>query len=115
MAGSAAAELPPERDHRSTRRQQRIDAAIRSLAEHGLAPRTAGRAAGAAGLSQGIVTFSFGGKQALLEATPMAVDASGRFDLAGVKHTCRALLASVLPSRFSPIADPDTAASSRDT
>ena len=219
MAGSAAARLPLEGDHRSTRRQQLLDAAITSIAEHGLARTTVARVAEAAGLSQGILSFYFEGKQALLlatleyvesefervrqdamrraaktpeaqleaiiestfdpsicnpryvavwdafwgeararedysrvcsaheaayleetielfreiaepeldaealgtaffhllESTPKAVDASGRFDLEGVEHTCRAFLASVFPSRFSPIANPNTRASSKDT
>jgi TetR/AcrR family transcriptional repressor of bet genes len=219
MAGSAAARLPLEGDHRSTRRQQLIDAAIGSIAEHGLARTTVARVAEAAGLSQGIVSFYFEGKQALLlatleyvesefgrvrrdamrraaktpeaqleaiiestfdpsicnpryvavwdafwgeararkdykrvcsaheaayreetielfreiaeseldaealgtaffhllESTPEGVDASGRFDLEGVKHTCRAFLTSVFPSRFPPIANPNTRASSKDT
>ena len=219
MEGSTAARLPLKEDHRSTRRQELIDAAIASIAEHGLVGTTVARVAKAAGLSQGIVSFYFDGKRALLlatleyvesefervrrvatgpaektpeaqleaiiestfdpsicnpryvavwdafwgeararedynrassaheaayleetielfreiaepeldaealgtaffhllESTPEAVDTSGRFDLEGVKHTCRAFLASVFPSRFSPIANPNTRASSKHT
>jgi len=219
VEGSTAARLPLKEDHRSTRRQELIDAAIASIAEHGLVGTTVARVAKAAGLSQGIVSFYFDGKQALLlatleyvesefervrreatgtaektpeaqleaiiestfdpsicnpryiavwdafwgeaharadyqrvcsaheaayleetiglfreiaepeldtealgtaffhllESTPEAVGASGRFDLEGVKRTCRAFLASVFPSRFSPIANPNTRASSKDT
>ena len=35
MEGSTAARLPLKEDHRSTRRQELIDAAIASIAEHG--------------------------------------------------------------------------------
>jgi len=36
----------------------------------------------------------------LLEARPQTRGRSGRFDLEGIKHTCRAFLATVFPSRF---------------
>jgi TetR/AcrR family transcriptional repressor of bet genes len=36
----------------------------------------------------------------LLDSTPEAFDGSGRFDLEGFKHICRAFLASVFPARF---------------
>ena len=65
MAESAAAasKLPGEGRHRSARRQELIDAAITSIAEHGLARTTVARVAEAAGLSQGILSFYFDGKQ----------------------------------------------------
>ncbi len=69
MKGSAAARLLQEEDHRSARRQQLIDAAMSSIAEHGLANTTVARVAEAAGLSQGIMNFYFESKQALLIAT----------------------------------------------
>jgi len=51
VTGSVSAKLPPEGDHRSTRHQQLINAAISSIAEHGLAHTTVARVAEAAGLS----------------------------------------------------------------
>jgi TetR/AcrR family transcriptional repressor of bet genes len=38
----------------------------------------------------------------LLESRPRTLGRSKRFDLEGIKHTCRAFLASVFPARFSP-------------
>jgi len=61
--------LTQEEDHRATRRQQLIEATMRSIANHGLARTTVARVAEKAGLSQGIMNFYFEGKQALLLAT----------------------------------------------
>jgi TetR/AcrR family transcriptional repressor of bet genes len=69
VTGSAAVRLPREGDHTDFRRQQLIDAAMSSIAEHGLANTTVARVAEAAGLSQGIVNFYFESKQELLIAT----------------------------------------------
>ena len=51
------------------RRQQLIDATIRTIAQFGYSDTTVGRIAKDAGLSVGIISHYFGGKQALLEAT----------------------------------------------
>ncbi|MEX0300363.1 MAG: transcriptional regulator BetI [Kordiimonas sp.] len=51
------------------RRQQLIDATIRTIARVGYADTTVGRIAKDASLSVGIISHYFGGKQALLEAT----------------------------------------------
>ncbi len=69
VTGSATVRLPREGDHTDFRRQQLIDAAMSSIAEHGLANTTVSRVAAAAGLSQGIVNFYFENKRALLMAT----------------------------------------------
>ena len=69
MTGSATVRLPREGDHTDFRRQQLIDAAMSSIAEHGIANTTVSRVAEAAGLSQGIVNFYFENKRALLMAT----------------------------------------------
>ena len=69
MTHSAAARLSQEEDHRGARRQQLIEAAMRSIAKYGLAHTTVARVAEEAGLSQGIMNFYFDGKQALLLAT----------------------------------------------
>ncbi|TNE66134.1 MAG: transcriptional regulator BetI [Alphaproteobacteria bacterium] len=50
------------------RRQQLIDATIRTIARVGYSDATVGRIARDAGLSTGIISHYFGGKQALLEA-----------------------------------------------
>jgi TetR/AcrR family transcriptional repressor of bet genes len=69
VTGSATVRLPREGDHTDFRRQQLIDAAMSSIAEHGLANTTVSRVAEAAGLSKGIVNFYFENKRALLMAT----------------------------------------------
>jgi TetR/AcrR family transcriptional repressor of bet genes len=69
VTGSATVRLPREGDHTDFRRQQLVDAAMSSIAEHGLANTTVSRVAEAAGLSQGIVNFYFENKRALLVAT----------------------------------------------
>ncbi len=69
MTNSAAKRLSLEEDHRGARRQQLIEATMRSIAEHGIAHTTVARVAEKAGLSQGIMNFYFEGKQALLLAT----------------------------------------------
>lgn len=51
------------------RRQQLIDATIKTIATVGYSDTTVGRIAKEAGLSVGIISHYFGGKQALLEAT----------------------------------------------
>ncbi|MDH5306119.1 MAG: Rieske 2Fe-2S domain-containing protein [Myxococcales bacterium] len=51
------------------RRRELVEAAISSIAEHGLSGTTVAKVAQAAGLSPGIVNFYFQGKDALLLAT----------------------------------------------
>lgn len=51
------------------RRQQLIDATLESVACYGLHGTTINTISGIAGLSSGIISHYFGGKQALLEAT----------------------------------------------
>ncbi|WP_339857727.1 choline-responsive transcriptional repressor BetI [Thalassospira alkalitolerans] len=51
------------------RRRQLIDATIETIHRHGFADTTISRIAGAAGMSSGIISHYFGGKNALLEAT----------------------------------------------
>jgi len=69
VTNPAAATRSQEEDHRGTRRQQLIEAAMRSIAKYGVARTTVARVAEEAGLSQGIMNFYFEGKQALLLAT----------------------------------------------
>ncbi|UKV16781.1 transcriptional regulator BetI [Thalassospiraceae bacterium SW-3-3] len=51
------------------RRRQLIDATIETIHRFGFADTTISRIAGAAGMSSGIISHYFGGKNALLEAT----------------------------------------------
>ncbi|MCC9623082.1 transcriptional regulator BetI [Thalassospira sp. MA62] len=51
------------------RRRQLIDATIETIHRHGFADTTIARIAKAAGMSSGIISHYFGGKNALLEAT----------------------------------------------
>jgi len=51
------------------RRQQLIDATIESVAELGLQGTTINSISKKAGLSSGIISHYFGGKQGLIEAT----------------------------------------------
>ena len=51
------------------RRRQLIDATIETIHRHGFADTTIARIANAAGMSSGIISHYFGGKNALLEAT----------------------------------------------
>ncbi|MDP5255007.1 MULTISPECIES: transcriptional regulator BetI [unclassified Vibrio] len=51
------------------RRQQLIDATLQSVAEHGFDATTINKISKRAGLSSGIISHYFGGKEALIEAT----------------------------------------------
>ncbi len=108
MAGSAAAasELPGEGRHRSARRQELIDAAIASIAEHGLSRTTVARVAEAAGLSQGLLSFYFDGKQALLLATLEHVESQfervRRTAMARARTAPEWQLDAIIESTFDP-------------
>ncbi len=106
MRDSAAARLAQEEDHRSARRQQLIDAAMSSIAEHGLANTTVARVAEAAGLSQGIVNFYFENKRALLMATLEYVESEFQRVRRGAKRsaakTPEAQLDAIIEANFDP-------------
>ncbi len=106
MTPSATVRLSQEEDHRGTRRQQLIDAAMRSIAEHGLARTTVARVAEAAGLSQGIMNFYFDGKQALLLATLEYVESEfqrvRREKKRGAAETAEAQLDAIIEATFDP-------------
>jgi len=101
-----SAKLPPEGNHRGARRQQLIDAAITSIAEHGLARTTVSHVATAAGLSQGIVNFYFGAKQGLLMATLEYVqsefDRVRRDAMKRAAKTPEAQLDAIIEATFDP-------------
>jgi TetR/AcrR family transcriptional repressor of bet genes len=59
----------PKRGMQPIRRQQLIDATIATIEAHGFAETTIARISQRAGLSAGIVSHYFGGKNALLAAT----------------------------------------------
>ena len=61
--------MGPRGDVRAIRREQLIDATMRTIARHGFARTTMAHVAKAAGLSQGIVNFYFKTKEALLYET----------------------------------------------
>lgn len=54
---------------KNVRRQQLIDATLMSVARHGLQNTTINTISGLAGMSSGIISHYFGGKQELIEAT----------------------------------------------
>ncbi len=106
VTGSATVRLPREGDHTDFRRQQLIEAAMRSIAEHGLARTTVARVAEGAGLSQGIVNFYFEGKQALLLATLEYVESEfqrvRRAKKRSAAKTPEAQLDAIIEATFDP-------------
>ncbi len=106
MTDLATARLAQEEDHRSARRQQLIDAAMSSIAEHGLANTTVARVAEAAGLSQGIMNFYFESKQALLIATLKYVESEFQRVRRDAKRsaakTPEAQLDAIIEATFDP-------------
>ncbi|MCT7655565.1 TetR family transcriptional regulator [Oceanimonas sp. NS1] len=54
---------------KDTRRKQLIDATLASVAEYGLQNTTINSISRLAGMSSGIISHYFGGKQGLIEAT----------------------------------------------
>jgi len=102
----AAAKLLQEDDHRGARRQQLIEAAMRSIAEHGLAHTTVARVAEEAGLSQGIMNFYFEGKQALLLETLKYVESEfqrvRREKKRSAAKTPEAQLDAIIEATFDP-------------
>jgi AcrR family transcriptional regulator len=103
---TAATRLSPEEDHRGARRQQLIDAAMRSIAKYGLAHTTVARVAEEAGLSQGIMNFYFEGKQALLLATLEYVESDfqrvRRDKMRSAPKTPEAQLDAIIEATFDP-------------
>ncbi len=65
----ARARTGPREGIKALRREQLIDATMRTIARHGFARTTMAQVAKAAGLSQGIVNFYFKTKEALLYET----------------------------------------------
>ena len=106
MTGSATVRLPREGDRADFRRQQLIDAAMSSIAEHGLARTTVSRVAEAAGLSQGIVNFYFESKQALLISTLEYVESEFQRVRGDAKRsaakTPEAQLDAIIEATFDP-------------
>ncbi|MBW2493251.1 MAG: TetR/AcrR family transcriptional regulator [Deltaproteobacteria bacterium] len=106
MTKSAATRLSLQEDHRGARRQQLIEAAMRSIAEHGIAHTTVARVAEEAGLSQGIMNFYFEGKQALLLATLEYVESEfqrGRREkMRSSAKTPEAQLDAIIEATFDP-------------
>ncbi len=63
----------PKQGMHNLRRRQLIDATIATIEAYGFADTTIARISHAAGLSSGIISHYFGGKDALLEATMRAL------------------------------------------
>ncbi|MCY1128100.1 TetR family transcriptional regulator C-terminal domain-containing protein [Frigidibacter sp. RF13] len=68
-ASTEAAQKPPRKLSRETRRQQLIDATIETIAVRGYARTTLTDVASQAGLSHGLVNFHFQSKEKLLSET----------------------------------------------
>ena len=106
MTHSATVRLPQEEDHRDARRRQLIEAAMRSIAEHGLMRTTVARVAKEAGLSQGIMNFYFDGKEALLLATLEYVESEfqrvRRAKKQSAATTPEAQLDAIIEATFDP-------------
>ncbi|QUM77229.1 transcriptional regulator BetI [Moritella sp. 24] len=77
---------------KTVRQQQLIDATLVSVARHGLHHTTINTISGLAGLSSGLISHYFGGKQGLIEAT-------FKYLLDELKH---ALLSRILGKNLSP-------------
>ncbi len=87
------------------RRRQLIDATIASLGERGYADTTVQTISRAAGLSQGIIQYYFGGKDELLAATMRSMLGQLRADVAGRLATARTPLErlhAVVDGNFAP-------------
>lgn len=106
MTPLATARPLQEEDRRGARRQQLIEAAMRSIAEHGLARKTVARVAEEAGLSQGIMNFYFEGKHALLFATLEYVESEfqrvRREKKRGAAKAPEAQLDAIIEATFDP-------------
>jgi len=105
--GAAAARSSAEAPARTARRQQLIDAAMSTIAEHGLAHTTVARVAEAACLSQGIMNFYFESKQALLIATLEYVESEfqrvRRDKKRSAAKTPEAQLDAIIEATFDPV------------
>jgi|TARA_R110001583_G_scaffold85564_2_gene224242 TetR/AcrR family transcriptional repressor of bet genes len=71
------------------RRRQLIDATITTIHQYGFADATISRIAGAAGMSSGIISHYFGGKNALLEATMLFLMQELRADFLARVAQCK--------------------------
>ncbi|MGX9463342.1 transcriptional regulator BetI [Shewanella sp. A14] len=78
---------------KNVRQQQLIEATLMSVERHGLQNTTINTISGLAGMSSGIISHYFGGKQGLIEATQ-------KYLLEELKH---ALLAKTLGKKLTPI------------
>ncbi|MBJ6138331.1 transcriptional regulator BetI [Marinobacter litoralis] len=89
------------------RRQQLIDATLKVIEEHGFQGATVGKIAALAGLSVGIVSHYFGGKQGLLEATMRHLLSSLQQDvsklMADRPNTPRERLMAIVDANFSGV------------
>ena len=89
------------------RRQQLIDATLQVIEEHGFQGATIGKIAAVSGLSVGIVSHYFGGKQGLLEATMRHLLSSLQQDVSSLManrpNTPRERLMAIVDANFSGV------------
>ncbi|MDP4548383.1 transcriptional regulator BetI [Marinobacter sp. MDS2] len=89
------------------RRQQLIDATLQVIEEYGFQGATIGKIAAVSGLSVGIVSHYFGGKQGLLEATMRHLLSSLQQDvsklMADRPNTPRERLMAIVDANFSGV------------
>ncbi|ROT99774.1 transcriptional regulator BetI [Marinobacter sp. R17] len=101
-------------DVESIRRQQLIDATLKVIEEHGFQGATIGKIAKASGMSVGIVSHYFGGKQGLLEAAMRHLLATLGGDVQRLMQerpdTPRERLMAIVDANFSSVqTDPQSA------
>ena len=68
-SATGAAEPPPRRRDADARRRALVEATIRVIAAHGMGAATVGRISAEAGVSRGLISHYFAGKDDLLRAT----------------------------------------------
>lgn len=89
------------------RRRQLIEATLRVIEDHGFQGTTIGRISAASGLSVGIVSHYFGGKQGLLEATMRHLLTELRNDMrrfmADYPRTPEGRLQAIVDANFSGV------------
>ncbi len=95
----------PKQGMQSIRRRQLIDATIATIEAHGFAETTIARISQRAGLSSGIISHYFGGKNALLAATMRSLLSELRDELLARQrraHTPIQRIEAILDANFAP-------------
>jgi len=95
----------PKLGMQEIRREQLIDATIGTIERYGFAETTIARISQAAGLSSGIISHYFGGKNALLEATMRSLLRELRTATVSRLRRCRCpeeRIAAIVEANFAP-------------